>query len=111
MPQNIQGTFVSSSIPNNGQISDVLLPPANNGAGNRNGVLNISGDINASNPVTVQRTTNGGATWSGVLGPLTTAQVNVAVTLVAAPAWQYRLFCDMAQAGKTINYSLSAEGP
>lgn len=108
MPQNIQGTFVSGSVPNNAQISDVLLVPAGPTGGNRTGLINISGDISASNPVTLQRSINSGITWSNIVGPLTSAQSNVQQTLT--PVWQYRFVCDMGQAGKTIHYSLSAEG-
>lgn len=112
MPQTIAGTFVSGSTPNNGQISDVLLVPTSATAGHRVAVFNITGDISAANTVTVQRTTNGGTTWGGYWGPLTSAQVNVASAIPAANgAWQYRLVCDMSQPGKTIYYSMSAEGP
>ena len=107
MAQNVTGTFVSAQSVNNGQLSDILVVPAGITGGTRVGLVNISGDISASNPVTLQRTLNNGASWSTFGGPYTSAQTNTQVTL--SPVGQYRYLCDMGQAGKTINYSLSAE--
>ena len=110
MPQNISGTFVSTSGPNRVQISEVLTVPTSATTGHRQGILNISGDIDANNTVTLERTINNGVTWGGVLGPLTSPQTNVAYLLAqASGSWQYRITCSMTQPGKTIQYSLSAE--
>lgn len=111
MPQNIQGTFVSSSVPNGALISDVLLVPGPSGAASpsRVGLINISGEISASNTVQTQFSDNNGLTWSNAGGAFSTPQTNLALNL-ALTGRQWRLICNMTQAGKTIFYSLSAEG-
>lgn len=109
MPQNIQGTFVSSSVPNNAQVSDVLSTPAWSGAGTRTGVINVWGDISASNTVQTQFSDNNGLTWTNAGGAFTSAQTNLSLNL-SAQNRQFRFLCNMSQAGKTIFYSMSAEG-
>jgi len=108
MPQNIAGTFASTA-PNGVLISDTLSTPAWSGAGNRSGTINVSGDVSASNPVQLQFSDNNGQTWSNAGGAFTAAQTNLALNL-SVQNRQYRLTCNMGQAGKSIAYSVSAEG-
>ncbi len=109
MPQNIQGTFATSSIPNGVLISDVLSTPAWSGAGTRTGLINVWGDVSASNTVQTQFSDNNGVTWSNAGGAFTSAQTNLSLNL-SVQNRQFRLVCNMGQAGKTIFYSMSAEG-
>ncbi len=109
MPQKIAGAFTSASAPNRSQISDVLVVPSPVPPDStRIGLLNISGELSASNTVTVQYTPDNGLTWVTIGSAFTSAQTNLQLAMM--PTRQYRLVCDMQQAGKTIHYSLSAEG-
>lgn len=102
MSQNVKGTFVSAKSVAIGQVSDVLAIPT----GTTTLRLTLSGQIDASNTVRTQKSINGGHTWTNQT-TYNSAQTNAAVTVAAGEQWRLSLISH--QAGKQIEYSLSAE--
>jgi hypothetical protein len=102
MSQKIRATFVSGQSVNAGQISDVLMIPT----GVTSALLNIVGDIDGSNTVKTQKSTNNGYSWADQT-TYSSQQINVAVTVVAGEQW--RAVCNSVQPNKLIALSLSVE--
>lgn len=102
MAQEIAPTFFSTDISHRSQISDTLVIPS----GVTTAILNIAGNIDASNTVRAQSSTDNGQTWAA--GTLySSAQTNVGITVSHGQHW--RLFGNLTQAWKTIQASLSVE--
>lgn len=102
MSQNITGTFASGQASSVGANSATLLIPS----ATTTAKLTLSGQIDASNVVKTQKSTNGGQSWTDV-ATYTTAQTNTSVTVAHGESW--RLYLNAQQAGKQIVYSFSVE--
>lgn len=101
MPQNVKGTFTSTRSTAASKRSDVLQIPT----GVTSIKLNITG-LDANNTVRTQKSTNNGGNWVNQT-TYSSNQTNTAVTVAHGEQW--RLFAISMQAGKNIDYSLSAE--
>lgn len=85
------------------QQSGVLSVPYLTGG---NIFVSVAGDVDASNSVRLQKSTNSGTSWATV-ATYNSAQTNAAVAV--AQGEQYRLITVVMQALKTIHYKLTAE--
>lgn len=102
MSQNVKGSFASGSSPNPGVVSAGLVIPT----GVVSARLNATG-LDASNTVSLLKSTNNGQTWTTAAGPYSATQANTAITVAHGEHWV--VCCVAQQAGKVIDYSLSVE--
>lgn len=102
MAQKIAGTFAAASGTAAGLTSDILVIPT----GVTTAIATITGPINTSNRVHLQKSTDNGQTWA-TQNNLSTVQTGLAITVAAGEHW--RALQATSQAGKSIQYSLSVE--
>lgn len=101
MSQAVSGTFANGQSVGVGYTSDTLVIPTNV----TSMLLTLSGDIDASNTVKTQKSTNNGHTWADQT-TYNSAQSAVAVTVAHGEQW--RLITVAGQANKAINYRMNA---